>query len=95
MNFLVLKNDQVIKTKKWHKKLLKNAIKEVEDSCPLVNFKNKKLLVYLKMHDNFNTEIVFKILRGDKEMEVFLISSILHKNEEILQIGSNYGLVTY
>ena len=83
-----------LKEKKWHKSFLKNIISEMEKSCPLLDFKNKKLYISVEI-DKYQhvTNIIFSIDNFDNN--VFKVSEIYHSKEKLLQFGTNYGLVTF
>ena len=92
--FRLLKNGKIAREKKWHKTLIKNVIVEIETVCPILDLKNKNLYISLDI-DKYNS--LSNIIFGYKsfENEIFKVTDIMHNKDKILQMGSNYGLVTY
>lgn len=94
---LKVKNDKSIKeakNKSWHKGLLKNVIYEIQELCPILDLNNENLYISISINNYKNiTNIIFGFKSFDNE--IFKVSDIVHNKKKIIQMGSNYGLITY
>lgn len=85
---------KIVKKRKWHKVFLLNVKSLIKEACPILQLDNKNLYISVEIN---KYQSITNIFFGYKsfENEIFKVSDILHEKEKIIQIGSQYGVVTF
>ena len=92
-----VKNSKIqkeLKEKKWHKLFKKEIIREMKLICPILDFNHKNLLISIEIdqYQHFTTVMFFL---NTYDNPILKVSDIYHEKEKIIQMGQNYGLITY
>ena len=90
-----LKNGEkkAVHEKKWHR-ALENVKEILNESCPILDLDNKNVCISVEINKSQSITSIYFCWK-DFDNEILKVSDICHEKENILQIGSQYSLLTF